>query len=76
MVALLLALPILALLQYRWIGQVSQGDLERLQARLRADTAQFAEEFDADLQRVAVPKWSGMASRLSFQRASSSCFIT
>jgi signal transduction histidine kinase len=52
MVALLVALPILALLQYRWIGQVSQADLERLQARLRADTAQFAEEFDGELQRA------------------------
>jgi signal transduction histidine kinase len=51
-VALLLALPILAVLQYRWIGQISQGELERLQARLKADTAQFAEQLDAELQRV------------------------
>jgi signal transduction histidine kinase len=52
MVALLLTLPILAGLQYRWIGQVSQAELERLQARLKADTAQFAQEFDDELQRA------------------------
>src|SRR5215468_11669068 len=54
MVGLLVALAVLATLQYRWISQVSQAELERSQARLRDDTAKFAYDFNDEIQRVFV----------------------
>src|SRR5580704_14135765 len=50
--ALLVALPFLAWLQYRWIGQVSRAERERMRADLRNETASFADEFNALLRGV------------------------
>jgi signal transduction histidine kinase len=47
-VALALLLALLAVLQYRWIGEVSQAERERL----RAAPDHFAEEFDRELTRA------------------------
>lgn len=52
--ALLALLPLLALLQYRWIGEVSQAERERMQANLRTATTQFSQEFNQELTRACV----------------------
>ncbi len=49
---LLVLLPLVAVLQYRWIGEVSQADRERLQQTLNRLGMQFAEDFDRELLRV------------------------
>lgn len=51
---LLALLPLLALLQYRWIGQLSQAERERMQANVRVASANFAREFDGELTRAAM----------------------
>jgi|GEM_PF-145091 len=48
----LLALILLATLQYYWLGQVSVGERERLQASLQVGATRFAEEFDRELARI------------------------
>jgi signal transduction histidine kinase len=47
-VALAILLPLLAVLQYRWIGEVSRAERDRL----RAAPDHFAEEFDRELTRA------------------------
>ena len=49
MCAVLLLLPVLAVLQYRWVGQVSQAERERMQANLLKITTRFAEDFDHEI---------------------------
>jgi two-component system, OmpR family, sensor histidine kinase SenX3 len=52
--ALLFLLPILAILQYRWMGQVSEGERERLQKNLREGADKFAADFDRELARIFI----------------------
>lgn len=47
--ALFAALPVLAYWQYRWLGEVSQAERERMQRNLKTSAAQFAQEFDQEL---------------------------
>ncbi|PYS17755.1 MAG: hypothetical protein DMG11_34365 [Acidobacteria bacterium] len=49
---LLVLLPLLAWLQYEWIGQVSEGDRERMNASLRRSSNQFREDFDREIARI------------------------
>ena len=42
-------LPVLAYMQYRWVGQVSEGERERMQRNLETAAGQFRAEFDAEL---------------------------
>src|SRR3954470_24534173 len=58
----LVLLPVLAVLQYRWVGQVSQAERERMQANLLKMTTRFAEDFDHELAREF------MNATLPFQR--------
>jgi signal transduction histidine kinase len=37
-------------LQYRWLGQASEADRERMQKRVATETERFAEEFNRELQ--------------------------
>jgi signal transduction histidine kinase len=53
-IAMLALLPLLAVLQYRWVGEVSQAERERMQANLRTASAQFSREFDHELTRAGV----------------------
>jgi signal transduction histidine kinase len=53
-VVLLVLLATLATLQYRWLGEVSQAERERMRASLRTRTAEFTTEFDGDLTRTYV----------------------
>lgn len=47
--ALLLAL---ASLQWRWLGQISADERDRMQTSLRTQVAQFTQEFDRELTRA------------------------
>jgi signal transduction histidine kinase len=46
------ALIFLAVLQYLWVGQVSDSARERMQASASAAAARFSEEFDRELARA------------------------
>lgn len=52
MVAMLFMLPLLAVLQYRWLGQVSQAERERLQAGVKSDAAKFSRDFNREVARA------------------------
>jgi len=45
-------LVLLATLQYQWLGQISDGERERLKARLESDTKRFAEDFNREIQNA------------------------
>lgn len=49
-VFLLGLLVLLAGLQYKWLGQISDAERERMQSRLQDDTKRFAEDFNRELQ--------------------------
>src|ERR1044072_1286100 len=49
---LLVLLPALALLQYRWAGQVSEAERERMQHNLRNAASQFRAPFDLEVGRA------------------------
>ena len=48
----LLLLPVMAALQYRWIGQVSDAERERRERTLRQATMQVAQDLDVELIRA------------------------
>ncbi|MCA1564544.1 MAG: HAMP domain-containing histidine kinase [Acidobacteria bacterium] len=50
--SLVVLLGVLAALQYRWLGQVSAAERERMQGTLGAGAARFTEDFDRELGRV------------------------
>ncbi|MFO7169721.1 MAG: ATP-binding protein, partial [Chloroflexota bacterium] len=52
LIAALIALALLAILQYHWVGQVSAAERERMQSTLRASAARFSEDFDRELARL------------------------
>jgi signal transduction histidine kinase len=49
---LLILLPILAIFQYRWIGEVSAAEHDRLESSLRIASDRFAADFDAEFSRI------------------------
>jgi signal transduction histidine kinase len=48
----LILLPLLAVLQYRWIGEVSAAERDRLESSLRLASDHFASDFDSELARL------------------------
>lgn len=52
LIAALVALALLATLQYSWVSQVSAGDRERRQAGLVLSARRFSEDFNRELARV------------------------
>jgi signal transduction histidine kinase len=50
--AMAVLLPLLAALQYFWLGQVSEGASERLQSNLRASAAGFRRDFNREFIRA------------------------
>jgi signal transduction histidine kinase len=62
--ALLVLLPALAVLQYRWVGQVSTAERERMQRNLRTAAAQFRENFDGEIVRAVLSLQVGPATAL------------
>src|SRR5262245_30742141 len=53
-VLLLLLLPLLAVLQYRWLTQLSEREQEHLKSNLNATAIHFSQEFDDELTRIYV----------------------
>ncbi len=52
MAALLLLLPLLAILQYRWLAQLSDREQEHMKSNLRASATRFSQDFDDELTRA------------------------
>src|SRR5688572_2881811 len=50
--ALLGLIALLATLQYRWLGQVSTAERERMKTNLASRAAGFAQEFDREITRA------------------------
>jgi hypothetical protein len=50
--ALLGLIGLLAALQFRWLGQISDASRDRLRATLESGAAAFARDFDAELTRA------------------------
>ena len=50
----LLLLPLMAVLQYRWIGQLSDAERERRERTLKQATTQVAQDLDLELFRALV----------------------
>lgn len=50
--ALLALLVLLATLQYRWLGEVSEAHRQRLRVQLESSARHFAEDFDRELTRL------------------------
>jgi signal transduction histidine kinase len=50
--AMLVLLPLLAALQYYWLGQVSEAATERLQISLRASANRFRQDFNREFIRA------------------------
>jgi signal transduction histidine kinase len=50
--ALVVLVATLAALQYRWLGQVSEADRDRMQASLEQRARELADDFDRELLRV------------------------
>lgn len=68
--ALLVLLPIVAALQYKWIGEVSNAERERRSAHVRAASARLAAEFNGEVAREFFPlHFSRAALRGSAQHA-------
>lgn len=51
---LLVLLAVLATLQYRWLGQISDAERDRMTTTLNARAAAFAQDFDRELTRAYV----------------------
>jgi signal transduction histidine kinase len=64
MCALLVLLPALAVLQYRWVGQVSTAERERMQRNLRIAAGQFRENLDGEIVRAVLSLQVGPATAL------------
>jgi signal transduction histidine kinase len=45
-------LGVLATLQYRWLGEISTAEHERMQARLQTDARRFAQDFNAEMTKT------------------------
>ena len=52
--ALVVLLPMLAVLQYRWAGQLSDAERERMQRNMRNAAAQFSDAFDHEIGRAFI----------------------
>lgn len=51
-IALLGLLVLLATLQFQWLGQISEAEQTRLEARLKDDTKRFGEDFDKEIANI------------------------
>src|SRR5262245_30914136 len=50
--SLVLLVATLATLQYRWLGQVSEAERNRLRASLSQRASEFADDFDREIVRL------------------------
>ena len=49
---MLFLLPLLAWLQYQWLGKVSEGERQQMQASLRLSADEFRDNFDRQISAV------------------------
>ena len=49
---LIVLLPLLAYLQYDWLGKVSEREREQMQSTLRRNLGQFRDDFDREIARI------------------------
>lgn len=79
---MLAAVPALGVLQYRWLGRVSEAERDRMRASLETATAQFRAAFDAEIAGVygavamdgetyAARDWTAYADRVDAWRRAS-----
>jgi len=86
---MLILLPVLAFLQYRWLGQLSDADRDRIERSLKVTTTAFVQQIDSELARAYVSlqldaatvrqrAWAGYADRYAFWRAAANepAFVT
>jgi len=52
--ALVVLVAVLAALQYRWLGELSRSELDRMRTGLQAAAGRFAEDFSMELIRVSL----------------------
>src|SRR5258706_14287718 len=57
LLGLLALLPVMALLQYRWIGEVSEAAAQRAKTRLESSLEQMITEFDGEITRAHMTFW-------------------
>src|SRR5258706_3882531 len=57
LLGLLALLPVMALLQYRWIGEVSEAAAQRAKPRLESSLEQLITEFDGEITRAHMTFW-------------------
>src|SRR5215208_1802524 len=50
--ALIALLPLLAVLQFRWLGEVSRAERECMQASLKTAVSNFSQDFDREMTRA------------------------
>ena len=50
--SLTVLLPILAILQYRWIGEISEAERERLNSSLQVGATRFADDFGNEMSQL------------------------
>ena len=78
--AALILVPVLAVLQYRWIGQLSDAERERHERRLRHSTNALSDDLDVELIRAFIglrvdgaalrsSSWTEYADRVAGWRA-------
>lgn len=60
--ALLVLLPAFAALQYRWVGQISLSERDRMQRNVRVAAIQFRGDFDGEIARAALTLHVGPAT--------------
>jgi signal transduction histidine kinase len=53
-VVLILLLPLLAYLQYDWLGKVSEREREQMQSALQRTLRQFSKDFDREIARAFI----------------------
>ena len=51
-IALLGLIVLLAVLQYRWLGQISEAERAQRRATLAAGALEFAQDFDREITRA------------------------
>ena len=59
---LVVLLPVLAFMQYRWVGQVSEGERERMQRNLETAADQFRDAFEREIGRAAFELQIGVST--------------
>lgn len=72
--ALLALLPVLAILQYRWMGRISEAERERMQNNLRDGASKFTQDFDREIARAFFSFQSSESTSEQLATALADCY--